>query len=388
MKRYVFVENSNKPSKKQYESLEILKPSNVSRPCLEVANEFGYEVYLGTNRKYAEKVKTDLPFDVKLYDEYTYRSILNLKDNHQAYKNLMQLLSKGEFEVIHCNTPVGGLIGRICGKKKKIKKVIYTAHGFHFYKGAPLLNNTVFKLAERIMAHWTDAIITMNKEDYEAAKKFKLRKNGKVFFCHGVGINLEQYNNITVDINKKRKELELNNDDIVLISMGDLVLRKNYGLALNVVASCKNPKLKYLICGEGPELDNLKEQAKNLNIEKQVMFLGYRNDIKELLKISDIFLFTSKQEGLPRSLMEAMAIGLPCVVSKIRGNVDLIENDKGGYLCALNNTAEFVERINKILDNPDMLEDMRKYNKEIIKKYDVKVVKEEIKNIYKEVLKI
>ena len=388
MKRYVFIENSNKPSKEKYESLDILRPSNVSRPCLEIAHDLGYEVYFGTYRKNTDKIKTDLPFEVKLYDEHTYRSILNFKDNYQAYKNLMDLLSKGDFEFIHCNTPVGGLIGRICGKKKKIKKVMYTAHGFHFYKGAPFLNNTIYKWAEKLMAHWTDAIITMNQEDYEAAKKFKLKKNGKVFFCHGVGINLEQYNNIMVDINEKRKELNLNKDDIVLISMGDLVLRKNYSLALDIIANCNNKKIKYLICGEGPELNNLKKQAKKLEIEDQIFFLGYRTDIKELLKISDIFLFTTRQEGLPRSLMEAMAMGLPCIVSKIRGNVDLIEDGIGGYLCESNNLTEFTNSLRKLIENPNIMKMMKENNQEKIKNYDVEIVKEELKNIYKEVLKI
>ena len=383
MKKYVFIGNSSKPTKENYESTEMLKPSNVSRPCLEIAHDLGYQIYLGTNHKYPEKIKTDMPFSVTLYDSHTYRSILNFKDNYRAYKNLIKLLSEGDFEVIHCNTPVGGLVGRMCGRKKKIKKIIYTAHGFHFYKGAPFLNNTVIKWAEQIMAHWTNAIITMNKEDYEAAKKFKLRKNGKVYFCHGVGINLDEYKEINVNEGEKRKELNLSSNDIVLISMGDLVKRKNYSLALDVIAKCKNGKIKYLICGEGPELGNLKEKSKELGIENQVIFLGYRTDIKELLKISDIFLFTSKQEGLPRSLMEAMASGLPCIVSKIRGNVDLIENGKGGYVCQ--NVDEYASYIKLLINNNEMKQNMKKFNNDIIKKYSVENVKKEIEEIYKDI---
>lgn len=384
MKRYVFLGNSSKPTKEEYESTEMRKLSNVSRPCLETAHDLGYEVYLGINCKYPEKITTDLPFDVKLYNSNTYRSILSFKDNKIAYKNLINLLSKGDFEVIHCNTPIGGMIGRLCGKKKKIKKVIYTAHGFHFYKGAPLFNNTILKLAERIMAHWTDAIITMNQEDYEAAKKFKLKKYGKVYFVHGVGIDIEDFKNVKINVKNKRKELNIKDDDIVLISVGDVVQRKNYSLALDVIAKCNNPKLKYLICGLGPEMENLKNKAKSLGIENQIMFLGFRKDIKELLKISNIFLFTTTQEGLPRSLMEAMASGLPCIVSKIRGNVDLIENDKGGFCC--DTIDEYVQAINTIIKSKNKVKKYIDHNLKIIKQYDIENVKREIKQIYKDVL--
>ena len=162
--------------------------------------------------------------------------------------------------------------------------------------------------------------------------------------------------------------------------MGDIIKRKNYSLSLEIIASCNNKTLKYLICGKGNELDTLKKQAIELGIEKQVLFLGFRKDVKELLKISDIFLFTTLQEGLPRSLMEAMASGLPCVVSNIRGNNDLIENGKGGFCC--NNIEEYVESINYILNNDVEKDNFINYNYGIIKEYDLRNVILELKNIY------
>ena len=177
MAGYVFLSNSNKPTEEEQNSRKPVPLTNVSRPCLEAALNMGYDVWFGTNRAEPDTLSCELP--VHMYDSHTYRSIFNLKDNMTAYKNLMSILKQEEIEVIHCNTPVGGIIGRICGKRAGVKKVIYTAHGFHFYKGAPLVNRTVFKWAEMLMAHWTDAIITMNQEDYNAAKKFKLRNHGK-----------------------------------------------------------------------------------------------------------------------------------------------------------------------------------------------------------------
>ena len=177
MAGYVFLSNSSKPSEEKRRSRENVKISSVSRPCIEAALDLGYEVTLGTNRHKPEELSCEFP--IKFYDSHTYRSITAFGDNKIAYDNLCKVLDQGDVEVIHCNTPVGGLVGRLAGKRKKIKKIIYTAHGFHFYKGAPLINRTVYKWAEQIMAHWTDVIITMNKEDFEAAKKFKLRKKRK-----------------------------------------------------------------------------------------------------------------------------------------------------------------------------------------------------------------
>lgn len=384
MKGYVFISNSTKPSPEKAKSREPVNPTNVSRPCLDAALSMGYEVFLGTNRDNPDGLSCDLP--IKLFDSHTYRSLTAFKDNRIAIRNLSEVLKNNDIQVIHCNTPVGGLVGRLCGKKYKIKYVIYTAHGFHFYKGAPLINRTLFKWAEQIMTHWTDVIITMNQEDYEAAKKFRLRKGGRIYKVHGVGITLSEYENIIVERNQKRAELGLKDSDIVCISAGDIVARKNYSVAIDAIARIGNSDLHYLICGVGSEKDKLEARAKELGVEKQIHFLGFRKDVKELLKISDIFLFTSLQEGLPRSLMEAMAVGLPCIASKIRGNVDLLEDGKGGFLCDPYDSDMFAKAINKLINNKEMLSQMSKWNLEEIKKYDISVVEKEIIEIYNEVL--
>lgn len=375
MSKYVFISNSTKPTEEKYNSLEDIKLSNVERPCLEAAKKLGYEIILGVNRKYPEKLKCD-EMDIKFYNAHTFRSIVAFKDNYIAYKNLCDILENGDIEVIHCNTPIGGLMGRLCGHKYKVPKIIYTVHGFHFFKDAPLFNNTILKWAEYLMAHWTDVIITINEEDYQAAQKMHLKNGGKVYKVNGVGINLEDYQHVNVDRSEYRKQLGLKEDDFVCIAMGDLVKRKNFSEAIEVIAGLKDSKVHYLICGEGPEKGKLQELSKKLGIEKQIHFLGYRSDIKELLKISDCFLFLSKQEGLPRSTMEAMASGLPCVVSKIRGHVDLLGiadfcQDKG-----------YCFTLEKLINDKIYLENCSKYCLKKIKKYSQEIVKEQIKNIY------
>ena len=384
MPGYVFVENSNKPTMEEAQSRKPVVLDNVSIPCLKAAKGLGYDVYMGVNRDHPETL--DCNFPARLYDSHTYRSITALADNRIAYRNLDNLIKEHNIEVMHCNTPVGGMIGRIVGKKNKLKKIIYTAHGFHFYKGAPLLNRIVFKTAERIMAKWTDVIITMNEEDFQAAKKFKLRNGGKVYKVHGVGVNLDEFSFDLDNRKKKREELFIGEDDIVIISAGDLIKRKNYEIAIKAIAQCGNPNLHYFICGRGPEEENLKSLAENLNVMQQIHFLGFRTDVKELLNAADIFLFTTLQEGLPRSMMEAMACGLPCIASSIRGNVDLIEDGQNGYLCNPMDIESFASRLSMLSKDQLLRRKMGDNNLIRIKQYGVEQVSEEIQSIYSEVL--
>lgn len=227
----------------------------------------------------------------------------------------------------------------------------------------------------------------MNVEDNAAAKQFRLRNGSKVYNVHGVGIDLSEFEGLEQYRDNKRIELGFTEEDIVLISMGDLIARKNYKVAIDAIAKCKNPRLHYIICGKGEELNDLKKQVEELCIEKQVHFLGFRSDIKELLAASDIFLFTTLQEGMPRSMMEAMATGLPCVASNIRGNVDLIENGVGGYLCDSRDVDSFTKAICQLMNSNELRKKMSVCNLTSIKNYDISVVQKEISDIYGEVLR-
>ena len=384
-KGYVFISNSTKPSFEKAERVGKIQLENVSLPGVLAALKLGYEVYYGINRNHPERQTCDLP--IKFYDSHTYRSITNINDNKIAIDNLSKLIKNNNIEVIHCNTPIGGFVGRYCAHKYNVKHVIYTVHGFHFYKGAPLLKSIVIKKIEQALARWTDVIITMNQEDYEAALKFKLKKGGRVYKVHGVGITLEEYGNIKVNRINKRLELGIKENDIVCISAGDLMPRKNYQTSIKAIANVDLPNLHYLICGSGPERVRLEKMSKDLGVEERVHFLGFRNDVKELMCISDIFLFSSFQEGLPRSLMEAMAIGLPAVVSKIRGNTDLIDDGEGGFLCDPHSEKEFSDAILRIASDENMRTSMSLRNINRIREYDVNLVKKEIEEIYIQTLK-
>ncbi len=346
------------------------------------AKRCGFEFYYASNWDDAteEQMAADEQrFGIKLFHMDLDRSPYSTK-NMKAYKQLVDFIKQEKIDYIHCNTPVGGFLGRLAGEKCHVKKILYQAHGFHFYNGAPKKNWMIYYPIEKWLAKKTDTIVTINNEDFERAKTFKLKNNGHVYYVPGVGMDLSQYDVPDAVRVIKRKELDLNDTDFALISMGDLINRKNYKIAIEVVAKLNNPNVHYYICGEGPEEQNLKELTNNLEIEKQVHFLGYRNDIKELLKAADTFLFTSKQEGLARSLMEAMASKIPCVVSKIRGNTELICDGVSGFLCT--NVDEYVRSLKKLVQYPELREQFVEKSYDNLKNFSIEKVEDCIVDIY------
>ena len=258
------------------------------------------------------------------------------------------------------------------------------AHGFHFFQGAPLANRTIFKFIEQQMAHKTDVLITINQEDYESAQKFKLAKGGKVYKVNGVGVDLHAFDSVGVDIKEKRKSLGLPDDAIVGIVVGDLNDNKNVETIVRALPLTSD-NVHLLICGFGPLEQKLKQLAEEGNVSERCHFLGFRTDVKELYKASDMFIFASQREGLPRSTMEAMLAGLPCVVSKIRGNVDLIDEGKGGFFFSPKDCKQLAEEINLLAGNEQLRIEYGHHNQERIKDYDIEVVRRQMLEIYKEI---
>ena len=362
------------------------KVGSFSIASLEAAKECGMQFHMAANWNQAgdEQIQADeKKYNVRIHNIPLARSPYSLA-NIKGLKQLINVIKEENIDYIHCNTPVGGLIGRLAGKKCKVKKVIYQAHGFHFYKGAPFKNWLLYYPVERWLAHYTDAIITINNEDYERAKKFRLRNRGKVYYVPGVGIDISQYPSDRQNRMEKRKELGLGKNDIALISMGDLIERKNYPVAIKAIAEVGNSKLHYYICGQGPDEEELVSLAEKLGVKNQIRFLGYRTDIKELLQAADIFLFTTLQEGLSRSLMEAMASGLPCIASRIRGNTDLLNDSNGGILC--NSIDDYKKAIEKLVKEPAIRKQMSLNNLEAIQRYSVGEISKKIEVVYTSVI--
>lgn len=311
------------------------------------------------------------------------RSPFNIKNNLKAYKQLKCLLKSYKFDLVHCHTPMGGVLGRMAAQSTKTSPVIYTAHGFHFFKGASFVNWILYYPIEKLLAHFTDVLITINREDYKIAKKFKLRHNGTIEYIKGIGINTEIGYNKQVNKFEKLKELGVRDDSFLLTSVGELTHRKNHKTVIQALAKINNKNITYLICGTGALEDYLKQLVKKLKLDGQVIFAGYRSDINEILRVSDCFIFPSLQEGLPVALLEAMALGLPVICSKIRGNIDLIDNNKGGILVDRTNDEAFGHAVNEMINDRQKLINYGIYNKEKVKEFDIRSVGKNMDKIYR-----
>lgn len=385
MKSCLYIVNSRKFSSKMMNSLEPYTIGSFVYAPMKVVIKMGYNVFYGINRKNAEKIECT-NFPVHFYNANMYRDVFAIKDNWIAYRNLVKFLKKHpEVEVIHCSTPIGGLLGRICGREFN-KTVIYTVHGFHFYKGAPVIRNVVYKTIERCLACLTDCIITINQEDYEAAQRFRLHKGGKVYKVNGVGMDMNAYNGIKVDKSEKRKTLNVPENAIVGVVVGDLNKNKNVGTVVRALAKTAT-NIHVLICGVGPMEASLKSLAKRLHVENRCHFLGYRSDIKEIYLVVDMFISASQREGLPRSIMEAMLAGLPCIVSNIRGNVDLIDENEGGKLIIPKDYNSYAEAMTLLALDSYRGHQYGAYNKEKIKQFSLEEVEKQIRNVYNEICK-
>ncbi len=306
------------------------------------------------------------------------RNPLSSINYSEAKKQLNELMQKRRFDIIHCNTPIGGVLGRLCGKKYGIKTVIYQAHGFHFWTGAPKKNWLIYYPVEKYLARYTDILITINKEDYKRAQNFHLKKGGKIYYVHGVGVDTHVSDHLTVDIAAKRRELGIDPDKKVFITVGELIPRKNHLTAIDAFIKADIDNAILMICGRG-ELENaMREHITSLNAQEKVIMLGFRSDVSELLAASNYFVFPSLQEGLPLALMEAMSAGLPCIAANIRGNTDLLGDDYR-YLFAPHDVDKLAEMFRSIVNEPSSL---GKYCKKCVEPFDFEPVVQEFKSVY------
>lgn len=362
---------------------------NFNTNNIELLHKMGYEITLAANfenedSNSKERVQN---FKNKMQESYRIKQIdftrrlANIKGNIKSYRQVKSLANE-DFSLVHCHSPICAAMTRLafCRKRKSGTKVIYTAHGFHFYKGAPLKNWLLFFPVEWICSWWTDVLITINQEDYRFAKRYMRAK--RIEYVPGVGIELERFQK-TVGKEEKRKELGIGKDDILLLSVGELSKRKNQEIIIKALKQIEEPNIKYFICGIGNLETELKEMVNKFHLEKRIYFLGYRNDIEGLCQAADIFVFPSLQEGLPVAVMEAMASGLPVICSKIRGNTDLIVDGKGGFLCKVDNQKDFIKAIEKMCEDKRRIIRAGRFNKVRIEKFSSSYVEKRMKQIYK-----
>lgn len=352
------------------------------KPLMKLLQDNGYEVHVAARNNLAEKNGLAMEFADEVFDIPFDRSPFSIK-NIKAFKELSKVLAENEYDYIHTNTPMGGMVTRLAANKYRKKngtKVFYTAHGFHFYNGAPKKNWLIYYPIEKMMSRFTDKLITITNEDYNlATKKFHC----DVVHMHGVGVNSSKFYVMTDEEKAKlRDELGYKMDTKIILNVGELNENKNQKSAIRAMKKIveKAPNSKLLIAGNGPELDNHKVLISELGLEKNVELLGYTTDIFKYMNICDVLVACSFREGLPLNLMEAMLCGKPIVASINRGHKELIKDGYNGFLVGSTDIDAYAEKLLKVIENP------KGFNQnavEYVKPYTDVCVLKELKELYK-----
>lgn len=307
-------------------------------------------------------------------------------DNIKAYGQLKKVIKNGAYDIVHCHTPNASVITRlVCRKfrKKDGLKVFYTAHGFHFYKGAPLKNWLLYYPIEKFCSRYTDKLITINREDYALAqKKFKAKE---VCYVPGVGVDLAKFQNVQVDRNAKRQEIGVPEDCFLLLSVGELNENKNHQIMIRALAQLDDRNIHYAIAGVGDKKDYLLKLSEDLGVSSQVHLLGYRADVAQLYRVADVFCFPSYREGLGLAAIEAMASGLPIITSNVHGINDYSVDGITGYKCAPNDCDGFADAVHTLLFQKGSADRnaMAENNRQKVNAFSITNVIGEMRKIYK-----
>lgn len=310
--------------------------------------------------------------------EYS-RSPLDTK-NIEATKKLKKIVDNEAFDIVHCHTPVASVCARIACRKgrKKGLKVIYTAHGFHFYKGAPIKNWIIYYPVERLLSRFTDILITINEEDYRFANKHLRAK--QIEYVPGVGIDVDYFMNVQINVEQKRKEMGIPEDSFVILSVGEMNENKNHKIVIEAISKIeKNENVFYVIAGGGRGSESLQRLAKELRVN--LILLGHRRDVSELYKMADLYTLPSKREGLPVSVMEAMSAGLPIVASRIRGAIDLLQRSDNLLVDPLDADA-FAGAIDRMRCSCELRERAGRTNRDRARSYDYRTINDKMRIIY------
>ena len=308
------------------------------------------------------------------------RKITAVGEIIQSFRMTRRLMKERHYSLIHCHSPIGGILCRLANRfsgRYGTARMLYTAHGFHFFKGAPLMNWLIFYPLEWFCSRYTDVLITINHEDHAFAQaRLKARETA---YVPGIGVDVEKFRAAVAETQSVKEELELRDAQTILVSVGELSVRKNHEVVLRALARQELGDYRYLICGLGPLEEQLKALVRELKLEDRVRFLGYRTDVPRIMNAADIYVFPSLQEGLPVALMESMAAGKAAACSRIRGNTDLID-EEGGVLFDPTSVDDCADAIGRLLASDYVR--MGRYNAQKIKGFSRETVNGHMARLY------
>lgn len=325
----------------------------------------------------------------RIFDIQWSRNVFDPRNLWAGVARVKAVVAEGNYDLVHVHTPIAAFVTRYGLKDVQKTKVIYTAHGFHFYRGGNRIKNAIFLSLEKLAGAWTDYLITINREDETAAKKYKFLPQERIYYSRGIGVDTNYYSSRKVsagDVQQVRQELKLLASDTLLLSIAEFTPRKRHRDLLNAIAKADNPQIHLVLAGEGPIKAEMVQLAAELEITNQVHFLGYRTDIPTLIQAADAVLLVSQQEGLPRSIMEAMCLATPVIGSNIRGTQDLLE-DNCGLLVELGDTDALAQAMIQVRETPESLAVMAEKAQAKMKDYDLEQIIQQYTDIYSLALK-
>ncbi|GGD73374.1 glycosyltransferase family 4 protein [Paenibacillus nasutitermitis] len=348
-------------------------------PVLEWFKTQGWEVHV------AAKGEHQLPFTDKKFNIAIERSPLRSR-NLKACRQLKALIAQHNYQIVHCHTPMGGVLTRLAARsaRKNGTRVLYTAHGFHFCKGAPLLNWLFYYPVEKALAHLTDCLITINEEDYRlaAAREFKVKRLVRV---HGVGVDNQRYAPAGQQEKARlRHNFNFGKQEILFFYAAEFNGNKNHQLLIHALARIKGqtPTLKLLLAGDGPLLEECRSLATTLGVQQKIAFLGYRNDIDRLLPMCDAAAASSLREGLPVNILEAMACGLPIVATANRGHSELVRDGRNGFVVPADDVSQMASRLLQLYQSGELRKRMGAMSLHDVAAYSITQVLQELEHVY------
>lgn len=357
---------------------------------VKISQEMGYEVHYASNfdnpiYKFDKEELTEK--GIALHHIDVMKSPLSINKNIKAVKQLRNIIDTERINLIHCHNPMGAMTARYAAHTSKQNPlVIYTAHGFHFYIGAPKLNWFLYYPAEKTAARWTDAIVTINKEDFERAqKKFRLKRDGFVEQIHGVGIDERKFSSKPEIAKLKRKELNVPADAFHIVTAAELNDNKNQRVIIEALSMIKRDDVYYSICGKGPDKEKLEELIEKYKLSDRVRLLGYRTDMDEVLQTADVFAFPSKREGLGIAAVEALSCGVPLIASDNRGTREYAVHNMNAIVCKSDSVTDFVKAIDKVSTNTKFLQMLRSNSRRSAMRFSMEETEKIMRSVYERI---
>ena len=339
-----------------------------------IAKELGYSVFYASN---FDNPVYDIPQgyfiknDITCYQIGVTKSPYHLVNTIKVVNKLVKVIDEEKIDIVHCHNPMGGVVARLAAKLSKSNPVvIYTAHGLHFYKGAPKMNWLLFYPVEKYLAHYTDLIVSINQEDYLFMKKhFVLKKDGKIELIHGVGIDTNRFSPRNELFISKRKELSIPENAFHIVTAAELNKNKNQKAIIKAISQINDSNIYYSLCGKGKKEKELSQLIKKKGLEDRVILRGFRTDMEEVIQTADVFAFPSIREGLGVAAIEALSCGVPLIASDNRGTREYARNNINGIVCNSNDIEAFRRAIEKLSKDKGAVEELKNNCRGSVKRF-------------------